>query len=232
MMDSSESVSLLKIFSGLFKRELQLCFRRTGELTNPLLFCLIVVTLFPLGIGPEQSALAPIAAGVVWVIALLACLLSTDMLFKEDLADGSLELFLVSPFPVYILALVKVLVYWLVTGVPLALISPLVGMVVYLPEDGFVTLFLSLLLGTGVMSCLGGVGAALTVSLRRSSVLLTLLILPMYIPVLIFGTMAVERGVNGTDASGYIALLAALLFMAITLTPIAIAAALRVSCDN
>lgn len=232
MIDKQPPVSLLKIFAGLLKRELQLCFRRTGELTNPLLFCFIVVTLFPLGIGPEKAALAPIASGVVWVIALLACLLSTDTLFKEDLADGSLEAFLVSPFPVYMVALAKVIVYWLVTGVPLALISPLIGMVVYLPESGFITLFFSLLLGTGVMSCLGAIGAALTVSLRRSSVLLTLLILPMYIPVLIFGTMAVQRGVTGADASGYIALLGALLFAGFTLAPIAIAAALRVSCDN
>lgn len=215
--------------AALLRRDLMLAFRHRGELANPLLFFVIVVTLFPLGVGPESATLSRIAPGILWVAALLASLLSLETIFRSDFDDGSLEQMLLSPHPAALLAATKVLVHWLVTGVPLILLSPLLGVLLHLPGDAMGALLASLALGTPVLSLVGAIGVALTVGLRRGGILLALLILPLYTPVLIFGASAVANAAAGLPVAGQLYLLAALLILALTLAPLAIAAALRIS---
>lgn len=221
-----------RAFTGTLKRDLLLVFRRRSDIVNPLLFFTIAVTLFPLGISPESDFLAQIAAGVLWVAALLATLLSLDSLFQQDMADGSLEQLVISPHPLAVMVLSKVLVHWLVTGLPLTLLAPLLGVMMFLPDDGFGILFLSLLLGTPTLSLVGAIGAALTVGLRRTGVLMTLLILPLYIPVLIFGTGSVIAAVNGMAVAGHLAIMGAMFMTALVLAPLAAGAALRISLNG
>jgi heme exporter protein B len=213
-------------------RELLLAYRRRSDIANPLLFFVIVASLFPLGVGPAPQTLKLIASGVIWVVALLACLFACDGLFRSDYEDGSLEQLLLAPQPTFVLVLAKVLAHWAVSGLPLTLMSPLLGLMLYLPASAFPGLLLSLGLGSLTLSFLGAIGAALTVSLRRSGVLMSLIILPLYTPVLIFGASAVQSAVDGSGGSGQLLVLGAMLALAVTLSPFAIVAALRIGIDD
>ncbi len=211
------------------KRELLLVFRHRNDIINPLAFFLMVAVLFPLGVSPDPKFLSEVAPGVIWVAALLACLLSVDGIFRTDYEDGSLEQMLVSSESLLILVLAKVLTHWLVSGFCLAVISPLVAMMFFLPDQGYFALIISLLLGTPTLSLMGAIGAALTVALRKGGVLISLLVLPLYIPVLIFGAGTVQAGAMGLPIQGYLALLAAILVLSLMLAPFAISAALKIS---
>jgi len=211
------------------RRDLAMAFRRRSEVFNPLLFFVIVVTLFPLGVSPEREFLSQIAPGVLWVAALLATLLSMDTLFRSDFDDGSLEQLLLSPQPLFLLVLAKVLVHWLITGLPLILITPLLALMLFVPDESMEILVLTLVLGTPLLSLIGAIGAGLTVGLRKGGLLLSLLILPLYIPVLIFGTTAVQAAAQGFSVVGHMSMLGAMLALGATLAPFAIAAALRIS---
>lgn len=232
MIERSAHASLAQALTQMFKREWALSMRRRQELFNPLVFFALVVLLFPLGVSPEPSFLANSAAGVVWVAALLAMMLSLDRLFRSDYDDGSLEQMVLSSQPLYLLVLVKLLVAWLLTALPLIAMSPLLGTMMHLPAQQLVILLLSLLLGTPTLLLIGGIGAALTVSLRSGGVLISLLILPITIPVLIFGTGVIQAGADGLPIGGYLGLLGALLALALTLAPLACAAALKMSVSN
>lgn len=216
-------------FWALLKRDLTLFYRHRAELVNPLLFFIIVVTLFPLGISPEARILEVIAPGVIWVAALLAAMLSLDNLFRSDFEDGTLEQMALSPHVLPLLVLAKVLAHWLVTGVPLLLLAPLLGELLFLPGEAIPALLLTLLLGTPILSLIGAIGVALTVGLRRGGMLLSLLVLPLYIPVLIFAANAVNVAASGFPITGQLYLLGALLSLSLTLAPFATAAALRIS---
>jgi heme exporter protein B len=220
------------MMGALIRRDVQIALRRRAEMANPLLFFLMVCTLFPLGIGPEPARLAALAPGVIWVVALLACLLASDGLFRTDYDDGSLEQMLLSPASTYLLALAKSIAHWLISGLPLVLMSPLLAVLMQLPTQAIPTLCLSLLLGTAVLSLIGAIGAGLTVGLRRGGLLISLIVLPLYIPVLIFGASAVQAAAEGFGSDGQLAVLGALLALALPLTPLAVAAGLHVSVDN
>jgi len=224
--------SLLQCFGRQLRRELLLAYRRRSDIANPLLFFVIVASLFPLGVGPAPQTLKLIASGVIWVVALLACLFACDGLFRSDYDDGSLEQLLLSPQPTFVLILAKVFAHWSVSGLPLTLMSPLLGLMLYLPASAFSSLLLSLGLGSLTLSFLGAIGAALTVSLRRSGVLMSLIILPLYTPVLIFGASAVQSAVEGFADNGQLLVLGAILALAVTLSPFAIVAALRIGVDD
>ncbi len=229
---SESQLSALQVMGRLIRRDVSIALRRRAELANPLLFFLMVCTLFPLGIGPEPARLATLAPGVLWVVALLACLLASDGLFRADFDDGSLEQMLVSPASLYLLALAKSIAHWLIAGLPLALLAPLLALLLQLPAQAIPALVISLLLGTAVLSLIGAIGAALTVGLRRGGLLLSLIVLPLYIPVLIFGASAVQAAAEGFACSGQLAMLGALLAAAMPLAPLAVAASLRISADN
>lgn len=221
--------TIFSAFTTILKRDLTLAYRHRGEVANPLLFFIIVASLFPLGVSPEQTKLAMIAPGVIWVAALLAALLSLDSLFRADFEDGTLEQLALSPHSLYSLVLAKVVAHWLVTGLPLLVVAPLLGIMLFIPNEALVTLLVTLALGTPVLSLIGAIGVALTVGLRRGGVLLSLLVLPLYIPVLIFAANAVNAAASGMPVTGQLYLLGALLVLALTLSPFATAAALRVS---
>lgn len=227
--NSSHSLSYSKAFKLVLTRDLTIAMRHKDDVLNPLLFFVIVVSLFPLGIGPESNMLARIAPGVIWVAALLSTLLSLDRLFKSDFQDGSLEQLLLSPCPTFIIALAKISAHWLLTGLPLILISPLLAVLLNFPEASYSALLLTLLLGTPVLSFIGAIGVALTVGIKKGGVLLSLLVLPLYIPVLIFATSAIETAGMNLPYSGQLAIIAAMLVGAVTLSPIAVGAALKVS---
>lgn len=215
----------------LMRRDLSLAFRNRAELANPLLFFAVVISLFPLGLGPDPKTLAGIAPGTLWVTALLAVMLSLDALFRGDYEDGTLEQWLVSPQPLPLLVLVRVAGHWLVTGLPLVILAPVLAVALHLPGEAVATLTLSLLLGTPVLSLVGSIGVALIVGLRRGGMLLSLLVLPLYVPVLIFGAGAVEASAAGLPATGQLLFLAALLVLSLTLAPLAAAAALRIGVE-
>jgi heme exporter protein B len=225
-------LSTAAIMVRVIRRDVVLALRRRAEIANPLLFFLMVCTLFPLGIGPDPKQLAALAPGVLWVVALLSCLLASDGVFRSDFDDGSLEQMLLSPTSLYLLTLAKSIAHWLVTGLPLALLAPLLALLLQLPPVAMLALVLSLLLGTAVLSFIGAIGAALTVGLRRGGLLLSLIVLPLYIPVLIFGASAVQAAAEGFSYSGQLAVLGALLALALPLAPFAIASGARVSCDS
>ena len=224
---NSDSLSLA--FALLLKRDLLLAVRHRGEMINPLLFFVLVTSLFPLGIGANPSLLQAVGPGVIWVAALLAALLSLDNIFRSDFEDGTLEQFLLSSHPVSVLVLAKVLAHWLITGLPLLLISPLLGVLLGLPAAGIKTLLITLLLGTPVLSLLGAVGVALTVGLRKGGMILSLLVLPLYVPLLIFAASAVDTAAAGLPVTAHLSLISALLVLALSLSPLATAAALRIS---
>jgi len=228
----SQTAGLGGAFMGMLRREMTLAWRNRAEISNPLIFFVLVVSMFPLGVGPARETLQVLAPGLIWVVALLATLLSIDALFRSDFDDGALEQMLVGSQPLYVLVLAKVLSHWLTTGLPLVLLSPLLGTMLYLSSAGIEAMVISLLLGTGTMSLLGSIGAALTVGLRKGGILLSLIIMPLYIPVLIFGSAAVKAAVAGVPYNGHLMILAALLVGALTLTPLAAAGALRVSANG
>lgn len=223
------SLSYRQAFILTLKRDLIIAFRHKDEMLNPLLFFIIVITLFPLGIGPQPNTLAKIAPGIIWVSSLLATLLSLDRLFKADHSDGSLEQMLISPQPLFIFTLAKICAHWLLTGLPLILIAPLLAVLLHLPEQSYSALMLTLLLGTPVLSFIGAIGAALTVGIKKGGVLLSLIVLPLYIPVLIFATSAIDTASLSLPYNGQLAIIAALFFGSITLAPFAVGAALKVS---
>lgn len=227
--EADRETSLFGLFSAVLKRDLMLAYRKKSDLFNPLIFFLMVATLFPLGVSPEPDFLAEVAPGVVWVAALLSTLLAMDSLFRSDFEDGTLEQTLLSPQPLFIVVLAKVIAHWMMSGLPLTLLAPLLGMMLFLPGEGMSGLMLSLLLGTPTLSLIGAIGAALTVGLRKGGVLISLLVLPLYIPVLIFGTSAVQAAVTGLPLAGYFALLGAMLALGLVMAPLAIGAALRIS---
>ncbi len=219
----------MRFLLAAIKRDLLLSFRHRNEIVNPLAFFLMVAVMFPLGVSPEPKFLAEVAPGVIWVAALLASLLSVDSIFRTDYDDGSLEQMLVSPQPLLLLVLAKVFSHWLISGFCLALMSPLLALMLFLPSEGLYPLVISLLLGTPTLSLIGAIGAGLTVGLRKGGVLISLLVLPLYIPVLIFGAGTVQAGAMGMSIEGYLAILAAILVLSIMLTPFAIVAALKIS---
>jgi heme exporter protein B len=223
------SDSLARAFTLLIRRDLILAMRHRAEMANPLLFFILVTSLFPLGIGARPDLLQAVAPGIIWVAALLAALLSLDSVFRSDFEDGTLEQYLLSSHPVSVLVLAKVLAHWLITGLPLLLISPLLGILLNLPPEGIRVLFVTLLLGTPVLSLIGAVCVALTVGLRKGGMILSLLVLPLYIPLLIFASSAVDTAAAGLPVTAHLSLIAALLVLALSLSPIATAAALRVS---
>ena len=216
-------------FTQLLSREMRLLARRPSDLANPLVFFAIVIALFPLAVGPETQLLQTLSPGLVWVAALLAVLLSLDGLFRSDFEDGSLEQWVLSSHPLPLLVLATVLAHWLFSGLALVLLAPVLALMLGLPGRCLPVLLISLLLGTPVLSLLGAVGAALTVGLKRGGLLLALLILPLYIPVLILGSGALQAALQGLPASGHLLWLASLTALAVTLTPFAIAAGLTIS---
>lgn len=228
-MQSDSNFSLGRAFLFLLKRDLILAFRQRSEMANPLLFFVLVITLFPLGVGADPKLLAVMAPGLIWVAALLAAMLSLDSIFRSDFEDGTLEQLVLSSHPITILVLAKVTAHWLITGLPLLLIAPLLAMMLGLETSAMGVLLLTLLLGTPVLSLVGAIGVALTIGLRKGGVILSLLVLPLYIPVLIFASSAVMTTVSGFSAAGQINMLAAFLALAISLAPLPVAAALRMS---
>lgn len=217
------------VFISLFNSELRLLCRRPAELANPLVFFSVVVALFPLALGPQSELLHHAAPGLLWVAALLAVLLSLDGLFRTDFEDGSLEQWMLSSHSLVVLVLAKVAAHWLCSGLALVVLAPLLALMLGLPAHCLPVLLLSLLLGTPVLSLLGAVGAALTVGLRRGGLLLALLILPLYIPVLILGSGALQAALQNLPVSGYVLWLACLAVLAIMLAPFAIAVGLSIS---
>ncbi len=215
----------------IVRRDLLLVFRRRSDVFNTLVFFVIVVSLFPLGVGPEPNQLRAMAPGVIWVAALLAAMLALNRLFASDYADGTLEQMALASEPLFILVIGKVLAHWLVTGLPLVLIAPVLGLQFDMPPDALAVMAGSLALGTPVLSLIGGVGAALTLGVRGGGVLVALLVLPLYIPVLVFGAGAVVASGAGLSAQAHLLLLGASLALAMVLSPWATAMALRISLD-
>ncbi|MCG3145263.1 MAG: Heme exporter protein B [Gammaproteobacteria bacterium] len=222
---------MLSTFLAVVRRDLMLAFRQRMDVMNTLVFFVVVVTIVPLGVGADPNLLRAIAPGVVWVAALLAAVLSLQRLFASDYQDGTLEQMLLAGEPLAVIVLGKVVAHWLVTGIPVTVISILLALMFDIDADAAMTLCLSLAAGTPVLSFLGAVGASLTLSLRGAGVLISLLVLPLYIPVLILGAGAAEAVASGLDGTPYLLLLAALSLLAMVLTPWAIAAALRISVE-
>jgi heme exporter protein B len=217
----------MSAFWGLFRRDLRLALRQGGEVGLVLGFFVLAVLLFPFGVGPEPQLLARIAAGIIWVAALLAAVLSLDRLFAADHADGGLDLIALSASPLELSVLAKVAAHWVTTGLPLAVLSPLLGVFVDLDPRAIPVLVLGLLIGTPALSLLGAIAAALTLGARRPGVLISLLVLPLYLAPLIFGTGAVEATLTATGARPHLLLLGAVTLAALPLAPLAAAAALR-----
>lgn len=222
---------MFKAFYTVVMRDLLLAMRNRSDILTTVFFFIIAISLFPLGIGPELDTLREIAPGVFWVAALLASMLALERLFAIDYADGTLEQLLLTPQPTTILVLAKVLAHWLITGVPLVLLSPLLGLQYDLSSEAIQALMLTLLLGTPSLSLIGAIGAALTLGLRGGGVLVSLLVLPLYIPVLIFGAGAVEATVSGLGGAGHVSMLGAIFLLSLVLAPLATVAALRVSAE-
>lgn len=231
MIADVSAPSTLSMFRWIVARDLTLAWRRRADVLSTLFFFVIVVSLFPLGIGPETQLLRSIAPGVVWVAALLASMLSLGRLFANDYQDGTLEQMLLTPQPLYLVVLGKVFAQWLVSEVPLVLIAPLIGIQFGLGGNTLLVLFVSLLIGTPILSLIGSIGAGLTLGLRGGGVLIALLILPLYIPVLIFGAGAVDAIIVGTSPAANLYLLAAFLVISLIFAPWATAAALRISLE-
>ncbi len=223
--------SLWVLFRGQLRRDLKLALRQPAELANPLAFFVMVITLFPLGVSPEPEVLAGMAPGVLWIAALLATLLGLEALFRRDRDDGSLEQMVLRAEPLYLPVLARMMAHWLVTGLPLTLLVPLLGGMLNLPPEARWPMMLGLALGTPILVLLGGVGAALTVGLRTGGVLLALLVLPLFVPVLILGVSAAELAASGLDPAGPLLWLAAGASFALTAVPFAIAAALRIGVE-
>jgi len=222
---------MMQTLRYVVSRDVLLAMRRRADVATTLFFFVIVASLFPLGVGPEPKLLRAMAPGILWVAALLASMLSLGRLFAEDYADGSLEQLALVPEPLALMVIGKVMAHWLVSGLPLVLISPVIALQFDLPAEAIWTLLLALLLGTPLLSLIGAIGAALTVGVRGGGVLISLLVLPLYVPVLIFGAGAVDASAMGMDASGHLSILGALLLLGMVLAPWATAAALRISLE-
>jgi heme exporter protein B len=218
-------------FVAIVRRDLRLGLRRGGESAQPLVFFVIALALFPLGIGPAPEVLERVGTGVVWVLALLAVTLSLDRLYQADAEDGSLELLALAALPLELVVLAKCLAHWLTTGLLMAIASPVLAMLVQMPPEAFFPLALALLLGTPVLTLIGSIGAALLIGARRGSTLIALLVLPLYIPVLIFGVSAVEGELLGLSGRPQLLILGAMLLAALALAPFASAAALRLALE-
>lgn len=219
------------VLLAVLRREIALALRQKGEVLTPLVFFIVIASLFPLGVGPESALLLRMAPGVLWVSALLAAMLSLQRMFASDYADGSLEQMLLSPTPLTLLVAAKALSHFVLSGLPLVLVAPVLGLQFGLDGRSLGILMLSLLLGTPTLSLIGSIGASLTLGVRGAGVLLSLLILPLYIPVLIFGAGAVEADASGLGASGHLSLLAALLVLSLFFAPLATTAALKISLE-
>lgn len=217
------------ILFTIIRRELAIAFRKPAEILNPLWFFLMIITLFPLLMGPNPELLGKIAPGIAWVAALLSALLSFERLFKDDYLDGSLEQLMLLPVGLPQVALAKVLAHWLLTGLPLILLSPIAAVLLSLEMHVWWALVLTLLLGTPILSCLGAIGVALTIGLRKGGTLLSLLILPLFLPVLIFAAAVLEAATLNMGYSGQLAIIGAILAITLTFSPFAIAGALRIS---
>jgi len=217
------------ILFHIIQRELTIAFRKPAEILNPLWFFLIIITLFPLLMGPNPELLGKIAPGIAWVAALLSALLSFERLFRDDYLDGSLEQLMLLPVGLPQVALAKVIAHWLLTGLPLILLSPVAAILLSLETLVWWALVLTLLLGTPILSCLGAIGVALTVGLRKGGTLLSLLILPLFLPVLIFAAAVLEAATLNMGYSGQLAIIGAILAITLTFSPFAIAGALRIS---
>ena len=217
------------ILLTIIQRELTIAFRKPAEILNPLWFFLIIITMFPLLMGPNPELLGKIAPGTAWVAAVLSALLSFERLFRDDYLDGSLEQLMLLPTGLSQVALAKVLAHWLLTGLPLILLSPIAAILLSLDTEVWFALVLTLLLGTPILSCLGAIGVALTVGLRKGGTLLSLLILPLFLPVLIFAASVLEASTLNLGYTGQLAIMGAMLALALTFAPFAIASALRVS---
>lgn len=226
-----KAVNWGSVFMAVVRREVSLSLKQKSEVLTPLFFFVIVASLFPLGVGPESALLLRMAPGVLWVSALLAAMLSLQRLFTVDYADGSLEQMALSPTPLGLLVVAKALSHFLLSGLPLVLMAPVLGLQFGLDGRALGILMLSLLLGTPTLSLVGSIGAALTLGVRGAGVLVSLLILPLYIPVLIFGAGAVEADAAGLGAGGHLSLLAALLVLSAFFAPLATTAALRISLE-
>jgi heme exporter protein B len=222
---------MMQTLRYVVSRDVLLAMRRRADVATTLFFFVIVASLFPLGVGPEPKLLRTMAPGILWVAALLASMLSLGRLFAEDYADGSLEQLVLAPEPLALVVIGKVVAHWLVSGLPLVLISPVIALQFDLPREAIVTLLQALLLGTPLLSLIGAIGAALTVGVRGGGVLISLLVLPLYVPVLIFGAGAVDASAIGMDAGGHLSILGALLLLGMVLAPWATAAALRISLE-
>ena len=218
-------------FAAILRRDLRLALRQGSAVTLSVMFFVITVTLFPLGVGPELAILSRISAGVVWVAALLSAMLSLDRLFQADYEDGSLELLALTPLPLELIVLAKIVAHWLSASLPLILAAPILALLLNMPAAGLPMLMLAMLLGTPVLSLIGAIGAALTVGVRRGGVLLSLLVLPLYIPVLIFGVGAVEAAIGDFAVRPHLLILGGLLVAATVLCPWASAAALRLALE-
>jgi len=214
---------------ALLIRDIRLAVRAGGGFGLGLAFFLLVAVLVPLGVGPEGRTLALIAPGIVWVGALLACLLSLDRIFALDFEDGSLDLLATAPIPLEGVVAIKAVAHWVVTGLPLTLAAPVLGVLLNLPAEGFLWLVISLGLGTPALSVIGAFGAALTVGLKRGGLLLSLLVLPLYVPTLIFGAEVVKRGAMGMEVATPLALLAGITLGSVALLPFAASAAIRIN---
>jgi len=222
---------MLKFVHAIVARDLRLAMRRRADIVSALFFFIIVVSLFPLGIGPEPELLRQLAPGVLWVAALLATLLSLPRLFSDDHRDGTLEQLVLAPQPLGLVVIGKVIAHWLVSGLPLALLAPLLGLQFDLSPEALAMLSCSLLIGTPALSGIGAIGAALTLGVRGGGVLLSLLVLPLYIPVLIFGAGAVDASLSGVGAQAHLSLLAALTLAGVFFAPWPTAAALRIALE-
>lgn len=225
------SVSIRGAFYALLKRDLLLAVRRRNDVFIPLLFFILVVTLVPLGIGTDKTLLQSVAPGIIWIAAVLAAMLSLDGLFRSDMEDGSLEQLWSTDCPFTLLILAKVIAHWLVTGLPLILVAPLLALLLGVENEGMAILLLTMLLGTPVLSLVGAIMVGITTGLRRGGLLLSLLVLPLYVPILIFATNAVSAATQGLPVNGQLAMLVAILILAVTLAPPAAAAALRMSLE-
>ncbi|MBT4163001.1 MAG: heme exporter protein CcmB [Gammaproteobacteria bacterium] len=222
----------MNLFIRTLQRDLLIHLRGASEVMNPLVFFIVVISLFPLGLGPSPDELSRVAPGVIWVAALLATLMSMDLMFRSDFDDGSLEQMIASGQSLIVMVLAKVGAHWLVSGLPLVLLVPVVGLVLFVDAAGLKAMVISLLLVSPTLSLLGAIGAALTVSLARGGLLVSIIVLPLYVPVLVLATGMVQAAVSGADTTGYLYWLLAALMASLTMAPVAIAASLRVAVDQ
>lgn len=224
-------MSPARVLLTICLRDMQVALRRWGDLASPIVFFVMVTTLFPLALSPEQAVLRTLGPAVLWIAALLASLLSLNALFRADVDDGSMEQLVIGPHPLALIMLGKTIAHWLLGGLPLVLLAPLLGITYYLPPEGIVALCITLLLGTPTLSLLGSIGAALTAGVRQSGGLLAILVVPLMLPVLMFGARATALAAAGEDITGPLYLLGAFLALSVTVVPLASAAAIRISLD-